>query len=84
MNINKKILSLMILSVTILSLAGCQDSMKTDKAPIAAEPAVNPSASSNKFVNTNEKQQTAVDSALELAKLCEKYSKEILELRQKE
>lgn len=83
MNTNKKILSLMILSAAILSLAGCQDFMKTETAPVAVEPAANIAASQDKFVSANEKEQTAVDSALELAKLCEKYSAEILDLRQK-
>jgi septal ring factor EnvC (AmiA/AmiB activator) len=82
MNTNKKILSVIILSAAVLPLAGCMDFMKTAPAPVAAEPVVNPSAAPNKFVSANENEKTAVDSALELAKLCEKYSKEIIELRQ--
>lgn len=83
MQANKNILTFVVLSVLLFSLAGCLDYTKTDNSAVTPESSKNGTeASTNKFINTAEKERTAVDSAIELAQKCETYSKQILDLRQ--
>ena len=83
MNLNKKIFFILTISVLILASAGCKERLKKNNGSLKTETAAKKDGNFDrkKFVSTPQQSQTAIDSAIELAKKCEVYSSEILDLR---
>jgi len=85
MQVNKKIVLLLIQSLLIFLLPGCQDPHGPVKIVFPPDPAqAQPNASvSKRFQDSAQKGQTAVESAIELSEKHAKLSEEAAVLRQK-
>jgi chromosome segregation ATPase len=84
MQINKKIFAFSVLLALTFLLVGCPSVSKSDRAvlkPTSSEP--DSTSMSKRFQETAPKGQTAVDSAIELAKEHTKLSEEVMALQQK-
>ena len=85
MQVNKKIVLLLIQSLLIFLLSGCQGPQGPVKIVFPPDPAeAQPNASvSKRFQDSTQKGQTAVESAIELSEKHAKLSEEAAVLRQK-
>ncbi len=84
MQTNKKIFTFLVLLALTSLLVGCPAVLKSDRAVLKPTFTEHDSTSmSKRFQEAAPKGQTAVDSALELAKKHAKLSEEVTELRQK-
>ena len=84
MQINKKIFTFLILLALTFLLVGCPAVLESDRAVLNPASTEHDSTSmSKRFQEANPKGQTAVDSAIELAKEHTKLLEEVTNLRQK-